>query len=122
MALYLAQELINNAFVDLIDNPGSNALLPRKHLSDDQSLLQSSLKKRKHASGSTRQHSNGIDRERTVISIKPATPLSVKIAALEALEALLTAVCLSTLVDYIAYTCFTITSLIDYEHIAAIRK
>nr|XP_009403178.1 PREDICTED: proline-, glutamic acid- and leucine-rich protein 1 [Musa acuminata subsp. malaccensis]XP_018683559.1 PREDICTED: proline-, glutamic acid- and leucine-rich protein 1 [Musa acuminata subsp. malaccensis] len=91
MALYLAQELINNAFVDLIDNPGSNALLPRKHLSDDQSLLQSSLKKRKHASGSTRQHSNGIDRERTVISIKPATPLSVKIAALEALEALLTA-------------------------------
>ncbi|KAJ8477452.1 hypothetical protein OPV22_021179 [Ensete ventricosum] len=91
MALYLAQELISNAFVDLIDNPGSNALLPRKHSSDDQGLPQSSRKKRKHASVSTRQHSNGIDTERTVISIRPATPLSVKIAALEALEALLTA-------------------------------
>ncbi|XP_074578673.1 uncharacterized protein LOC141835144 [Curcuma longa] len=93
MAWYLAPELINNASADLNDHPGSNTYLSNQHLSVefDQSMTQNNPRKRKHFSESTMQLQNGTSKQSVTISIKPSTPLSVKTAALKALEALLTA-------------------------------
>ncbi|XP_008807711.2 proline-, glutamic acid- and leucine-rich protein 1 [Phoenix dactylifera] len=92
MALYLAQEVINNAFADLKDSPENSLMFSNLYSSKvgSETLKQSSPRKRKHASGSPRQHLNSIDPEVAAINRKPVTPLSVKIAALKTLEALLT--------------------------------
>lgn len=92
MALYLAQEVINNAFADLNDVPENGLMFSNLYSSKvgSESLKQSSPRKRKHASGSPRQHLNSVDPEVAAGSRKPVTPLSVKIAALKTLEALLT--------------------------------
>lgn len=95
MSLYLAQELINNASADLNDHPGSNTHVSDQRLSDepDQAIKQSRLRKRKHFSKSATQLPDGTHKQSVVISLKPSAPLSVKTAALEALRALLNAVC-----------------------------
>ncbi|KAG1366435.1 proline-, glutamic acid- and leucine-rich protein 1 [Cocos nucifera] len=92
MALYLAQEVINNAFADLKDSPESSLMFLNLYSSKvgSETLKQSSPRKRKHTSGSPRQHLNSVDPEVAAISRKPVTPLPVKIAALKTLEALLT--------------------------------
>ncbi|XP_010939528.1 uncharacterized protein [Elaeis guineensis] len=92
MALYLAQEVINNAFADLKDSPENSLMFSNLYSSKvgSETLKQSSPRKRKHASGSPRQHLNSVDPEVAAISRKPVTPLPVKIAALKTLEALLT--------------------------------
>ncbi|KAL2336139.1 hypothetical protein Fmac_010585 [Flemingia macrophylla] len=89
MALYLAQEVVNNAFADLSSierKNGSNsnasvgALLPPGH------------RKRKHASStvSLQEHDEGGGLGVEVPNNSPLTPISLKIAALETLEALVT--------------------------------
>ncbi|WOL18805.1 proline-, glutamic acid- and leucine-rich protein 1 [Canna indica] len=111
MVLYLAQELINNAFADLTENTGST-LLPAEHSLEEagQVLLQNSPRKRKRGSGSSRQHSNGTDKEDAITSIKPGACYPVKIAALKALDALLTvggslrSECWRTDMDYLLIT------------------
>lgn len=87
MALYLTQEVIYNAFVDLDPTVCSNA---RSKVSSSEAFLQPFQRKRKHTttSGSLEEQPDTAGLEVTV----PNTPMSisVKIAALEALEALLT--------------------------------
>lgn len=94
MALYLAQEVIQNAFADLKDSPENSLMFSNLYSSKVESgtLKKSSPRKRKHASGSPRQHLNSADPEVAAVSRKPVT-LPVKIAALKTLEALLTVVC-----------------------------
>ncbi|KAF8390224.1 hypothetical protein HHK36_024749 [Tetracentron sinense] len=93
MALYLAQEVISNAFVDL-DSHGSGGASSNAY-SDvtTEALRQPSHRKRKHVTttiGYPEEHQNGGGLEVAVPKNKPTTPISVKIAALQALEALLT--------------------------------
>ncbi|PIA27884.1 hypothetical protein AQUCO_07400011v1 [Aquilegia coerulea] len=92
VALYLAQEVINHAFVDLdFYNHGStNASSNTYSKHATYALQQPSNTKRKHATltGAASDHQNGLGVEPRS---KPATPISVQIAALQALEALLKA-------------------------------
>ncbi|XP_028549225.1 proline-, glutamic acid- and leucine-rich protein 1-like isoform X2 [Dendrobium catenatum] len=95
MSLYLAQEVINNAFADLTDNLelGSSAMLSNMQSSIlvGGTFRQNYHKKRKRdASVIPVEHSNGVDLSVKTCSKKSQAPLSVKIAALKALEALLT--------------------------------
>ncbi|KAL5724950.1 hypothetical protein ACHQM5_008150 [Ranunculus cassubicifolius] len=78
MALYLAPEVINNAFIDLDSNVSFS-------IQSKQPQTYASNKKRKHSTISPQN--GGV--EPPLIS-KPTTPISVQIAALQALEALLT--------------------------------
>ncbi|XP_020683452.1 proline-, glutamic acid- and leucine-rich protein 1-like [Dendrobium catenatum] len=94
MALYLAQEVVNNVFVDLTDNLelGSSAMLSNMQSSIlvGETFRQNYHKKRKLASVIPAEHSNGVDLSFKTCNKKSQAPLSVKIAALKALEALLT--------------------------------
>ncbi|KAL0912817.1 hypothetical protein M5K25_016226 [Dendrobium thyrsiflorum] len=94
MSLYLAQEVINNAFADLTDNLelGSSELLSNMQSSIlvGGTFRQNYHKKRKRASVIPVEHSNGVDLSVKTCSKKSQAPLSVKISALKALEALLT--------------------------------
>ncbi|KAG6483146.1 uncharacterized protein LOC122015805 [Zingiber officinale] len=92
MSLYLAQDLVSNASADLNDHPGINTHISNQQLSGepDQAITQSRLRKRKHFSESATQLPDGSHKQSVVISLKPSAPLSVKTAALEALQALLT--------------------------------
>ncbi|CAL5363343.1 unnamed protein product [Camellia sinensis] len=93
IAVYLAKEVIDNASVDLdsiaYDGGGTSSSSAYLKASNDV-LLQRCQKKRKHAStaGSLEEQPDRVDLE--VGLPKDPTPISVKIAALEALEALLT--------------------------------
>lgn len=98
MAVCLAQEVVNNAFIDL--NPIANDSGGNSKLSTEVLLQtpQHSHRKRKHgaSSGSLEWHNTsrldgGTPKNHT------ASPITVKIAALEALEALFTVVCVCTL-------------------------
>ncbi|KAL6967756.1 hypothetical protein U1Q18_033567 [Sarracenia purpurea var. burkii] len=91
IAVYLTQEVINNAIVDSITRQGDGTSTAWSKASDGV-LLQSCQKKRKHAGTNA---SLGEQPERLALEVgvtKNATPISVKIAALEALEALLTVI------------------------------
>lgn len=98
MSLYLAQEVINNAFADLTDNLElrSSAMLSNMQSSNSvgESFQQNYHKKRKRSSVISVEHPNGVDLSIKACSNKSQAPLSVKIAALKALEALLTMVCM----------------------------
>ncbi|XP_026386237.1 proline-, glutamic acid- and leucine-rich protein 1-like [Papaver somniferum] len=90
MALYLAQEVINNAFVDLVslrnENSVASSSINAKAATD---LNQPGNRKRKHGTVRGDQQS-GVNLEVALLKSKSATPISVQIAALQALEALLT--------------------------------
>ncbi|KAF9591020.1 hypothetical protein IFM89_001230 [Coptis chinensis] len=94
MALYLAQEVINNAFVDLETLSHGSGIASSTTFSKPgtYALQQPRNKKRKHATltGSAADHQNGAALEKELPTSKPPTPISVQIAALQALEALLT--------------------------------
>ncbi|KAJ6791869.1 proline-, glutamic acid- and leucine-rich protein 1 isoform X2 [Iris pallida] len=92
MALYLAQDIINNASVDLNDCPGSGSFSSRmcsSRLASEVSV-QTSRRKRKHVSGWPMEQPDSTDAGVDSLNRNMLTPLSVKIAALRALEALLT--------------------------------
>ncbi|XP_039124544.1 proline-, glutamic acid- and leucine-rich protein 1 [Dioscorea cayenensis subsp. rotundata] len=92
MALYLTQEVISNAFADLNDHPVCG--LPSSNTNSAKVVSevsgQSTSRKRKHGYGAPMEHPNGVDLEAEAASRKLPAPLAVKIAALRALEALLT--------------------------------
>ncbi|KAJ0988331.1 hypothetical protein J5N97_006687 [Dioscorea zingiberensis] len=92
MALYLTQEVISNAFGDLNDHPVSG--LSTSNINSTRVVSeppgQITHRKRKHRSEAPVEHPNGADLEIMAVSRKLTAPLAVKIAALRALEALLT--------------------------------
>ena len=96
MAVCLAQEVINNAFVDLnlITNESVGASASTNLEASSEALLQPCHRKRKHGTSTgypEEQHDcSGLP---VAAPIHAISPISVKIAALEALEALLTVVC-----------------------------
>lgn len=94
MALYLAQEVIDNAFADLNDCPGDGQLSSNLYLSKStcEASYQSFHRKRKHASGTPMEQPNGVNIGAEALNRKMQSPLSVKIGALKALESLLTVV------------------------------
>jgi hypothetical protein len=96
MAVCLAQEVINNTFVDLNTTGNENGRTSSSANSkpSSEALLQPRHRKRKHVDTIgylEEQHDRGLQvgapKNRTI------SPISVRIAALEALEALLTVVC-----------------------------
>ncbi|XP_072960593.1 uncharacterized protein [Typha angustifolia] len=90
MALYVAQEIMINVSADLDDGfgSGSQSLSTYSLKVVNEASLQRCSRKRKRVSSS--QIQNGVNLETMAVSRKPTTPLSVKIAALNALETLLT--------------------------------
>ena len=98
MALCLAQEVINNAFADLdtTENKSGGTLNGSNSNVLAGALLPPSHRKRKHSSttGSLQEHddSGGLGVE--VSKNHPLTAISLRIVALEALEALITVVCI----------------------------
>ncbi|OVA09040.1 hypothetical protein BVC80_9097g108 [Macleaya cordata] len=92
MALYLAQEVLSNAQNDLDSVSHGSVVVSSSAYSKPAtySLKQPGNRKRKHATTSGDHHS-GAGMEVEVPRNKPITPISVQIAALRALEALLTA-------------------------------
>ncbi|GFZ14614.1 hypothetical protein Acr_24g0008040 [Actinidia rufa] len=92
IAVYLTQEVINNAFVDLDPIPCEGGGIPSSVYSKASNgpLLQPCQKKRKHE-GTTASFEEYPDRVDLEVGVaKNQTPVSVKIAALEAIETLLT--------------------------------
>ncbi|XAR53501.1 hypothetical protein NMG60_11022080 [Bertholletia excelsa] len=92
IAVYLTQEIISNAYVDLefITHESSGTSSSAYSKPSSEVLIQPSQKKRKHASstGPLEGQPDKIDLEMGLT--KNLCPISLKIAALEALEALLT--------------------------------
>ncbi|KAL1367038.1 hypothetical protein HN51_021094 [Arachis hypogaea] len=93
MAMYLAQEVVNNAFSDLetIDNKSGGASNGSNPNASAGSLPAPSRRKRKHknASGPLQENDDGgLGAE--VLKNNPSIPISLRIAALEALETLIT--------------------------------
>lgn len=99
MAVCLAQEVVNSAFIDLnpIANESGGAFSSGNSKPSTEALVQTpqqSHRKRKHgaSSGSLEWH-NTSRLEGGTPKSHTTSPIAVKIAALEALEALLTVVC-----------------------------
>ncbi|XP_014515335.1 proline-, glutamic acid- and leucine-rich protein 1 [Vigna radiata var. radiata] len=94
MALYLAQEVINNAFTDLSSIEHTNGDILNGSISNAPAGAKkpSSHRKRKHinATGSLQEHDQGGGLGLEVPKNCPLTPISLRIAALETLEALVT--------------------------------
>ncbi|CAJ1950342.1 unnamed protein product [Sphenostylis stenocarpa] len=94
MALYLAQEVFNNAFTDLssIEQRNGGILNGSNSNPSVGAVLPSSHRKRKHSSamGSLKEHDEGGGLGLEVPKKRPWTPISLRIAALETLEALIT--------------------------------
>ncbi|XP_020226610.1 proline-, glutamic acid- and leucine-rich protein 1 [Cajanus cajan] len=94
MALYLAQEVINNAFADLSNIEHKNGgMLNGSNLNASAGApLPPGHRKRKHIStnGSLQAHDEGGGLGVEVPKNCPLTPISLRIAALETLEALVT--------------------------------
>ncbi|QCE02612.1 proline-, glutamic acid- and leucine-rich protein 1 [Vigna unguiculata] len=94
MALYLAQEVINNAFTDLSSIEHTNGdILNGSNSNDSAGATQpSSHRKRKHsnATGSLQEQDQGGGLGLEVPKNRPSTPISLRIAALETLESLIT--------------------------------
>ncbi|XP_015876389.2 uncharacterized protein LOC107413049 isoform X1 [Ziziphus jujuba] len=93
MAVCLAQEVINNAFVDLnpTDNETGGASSGASSNTSTEALPQAGNRKRKHGTtmGSLQWHDRSSS-DTGATKNHPVTLISLKIAALEALEALLT--------------------------------
>ncbi|XP_021679004.1 uncharacterized protein LOC110663860 isoform X2 [Hevea brasiliensis] len=90
IAIYLAQEVVNNALLDLNLN-GDDASSSANPMAPSEALLQPCRRKRKRgASGSLEQKYDAISLDVEASKSHPTTMIAVKIAALEALEALLT--------------------------------
>ena len=85
--MYIAEDIVSNAFVDL-DSVGESC--SSSDLKTSEAVTQPTQKKRKHDTTIT---SSGNQSQTTSLR-KNDSPISVKITALEALEALLTVVCL----------------------------
>ncbi|OAY80601.1 hypothetical protein ACMD2_16403 [Ananas comosus] len=91
VALYIAEEVIKNAFADLDDSSKGNSLFPSACTSIvSEAVQQNSSRKRKNISRAPLQQCNSIGSDIAPDAGKMVAPLSVKIAALKALEALLT--------------------------------
>ncbi|MED6123205.1 hypothetical protein PIB30_046955 [Stylosanthes scabra] len=93
MAIYLAQEVVNNAFSDLetIENKSGGASNSSNSNSSAGSLSAPSRRKRKHKNaGDSLQENDDGGLGSEVPKNVPATPISLRIAALEALETLIT--------------------------------
>ncbi|KAK8464934.1 hypothetical protein PHAVU_010G110700 [Phaseolus vulgaris] len=94
MALYLAQEVVNNAFTDLNSTEHMDGGILNGSNSNASAGAQQppSHRKRKHSSatGSLQEHDEGGGSGVEVPKNRPLTPISLRIAALETLEALLT--------------------------------
>ncbi|XP_020585287.1 proline-, glutamic acid- and leucine-rich protein 1-like [Phalaenopsis equestris] len=94
MTIYLSQEVISNAFADLADNlelrssPVLSNMQPSIFVGE--TFQQNYDKKRKRTSIIPAEHPNGFDSSSKICSKESEAPLSVKIAALKTLEALLT--------------------------------
>ncbi|KAE9605712.1 hypothetical protein Lal_00024994 [Lupinus albus] len=93
MASCLAQEIVNNACADLSSIEKSGGML--NGLNSNASTgaqLPPSHRKRKHSSttGSLQEHDEGGGLGVEYLNNRPSTPISLRIAALEALEALIT--------------------------------
>ena len=97
MAVCLAQEVINNAFVDLnlITNESVGASASTNLKASSEALLQPCHRKRKHgtSTGYPEEQHDHSGFPVAAPKIHAISPIAVKIAALEALEALLTVVC-----------------------------
>ncbi|MQM03494.1 hypothetical protein Taro_036277 [Colocasia esculenta] len=90
MALYLADDIIKNAFADLNSNKsnlGSSNLDNSKEAQE--SMVHPSSRKRKHVSSSQKEKI-GADPGKETVTRKTTTSLSIQIAALGTLEALIT--------------------------------
>ncbi|CAN0862318.1 hypothetical protein LINGRAHAP2_LOCUS8440 [Linum grandiflorum] len=88
VAIYLAQEVVNNALIDLTSG-ADHTTIGRSNVSS-QALLQPCSKKRKHGgTDAIEQQQNSIAMEFPLVDYKSAK-FSVKLAALDAIEALLT--------------------------------
>jgi len=104
MALYIAQDVVNNAFTDLSSTEYMNGgtLNASSSNASAGALPPSSHRKRKHSSatGSLQEHDEGGGLGVEVPKNRQLTPISLRIAALETLEALLTVVrmCLSNFI------------------------
>ncbi|KAK9282790.1 hypothetical protein L1049_011011 [Liquidambar formosana] len=113
IAVFLAPEVINNASVDLDESDCTSSSACLKVSAE--ALLQPSHRKRKHATtiGSLEEQHERVGSQAGVPNNYPTTPTSVKIAALEALEALLTvggasrSECWRTNVDFLLITIAT---------------
>ena len=97
MAVCLAQEVVNNAFVDLnlIGNESVGTSANANLKASSEALLQSNHRKRRHGT-STGYLEEQVDQGGLQVKApknNSIPPISVRIAALEALEALLTVVC-----------------------------
>ncbi|KAK7851730.1 hypothetical protein CFP56_041023 [Quercus suber] len=94
MAVCLAQEVINNAFIDLnlITNESVGASASTNLKASSEALLQPCHRKRKHgtSAGYPEEQHDHSGLPVAAPKIHAISPISVKIAALEALEALLT--------------------------------
>ncbi|TKY64039.1 Proline-, glutamic acid- and leucine-rich protein 1 [Spatholobus suberectus] len=94
MALYLAQEVINNAFTDLssIEHKNGGMLNGSNSNASSGALLLPNHRKRKHSrtNGSLQELDEGGGLGVEVPKNRPLTPISLRIAALETLEALVT--------------------------------
>ncbi|XP_061349893.1 uncharacterized protein LOC133295112 [Gastrolobium bilobum] len=92
MALSIAQEIILNAFADLraIETKNIGTLNGSNSNASTGALLQPCQRKRKHSgkTGSLQEHDKGGGLVEEVPKNHPLTPISLRIAALEALEAL----------------------------------
>lgn len=90
--MQLAQEVVANASVDLIPtNEGLNAVSSKNLSRTNGAVLQACSKKRKHSTNS------GVEAENSAFEVEVPhnhlnSPISLKIASLEALETLLTIV------------------------------
>lgn len=111
VAIYLIQEIINNAFIDLDTHnqqrSKDSAAYPR---ASEEAVQQAPKRKRKHpttpGSSSNQSDLGGLEVDRS----QNLTPIAVRIAALEALEALLTVV---------FFFCSLPESLASSEYLAA---
>lgn len=108
ITVHLAEEVINNAIADLdpIDQGTRDLYSTANSKASTGALLQTRHRKRKHAttaSGYSAEQLHKVNVEKEVS--RCTTSVSVKIAALEALEALLTVVCFSFIVNDVVSWC-----------------
>ncbi|XP_020519298.1 uncharacterized protein LOC18422308 isoform X1 [Amborella trichopoda] len=91
MALYLASEVIINAFVDL-NFTNHNSVIRSSQLLNSKSrrVVELPSNQRKRQRGPEPEPQNAVDAEAEDVNINSTIPVSVQISALKALEALLT--------------------------------
>lgn len=96
MALYLGQEVADNAYADLnpVDDDSSFTVSIPNLKAASYAVMQSSSRKRKHGiTESFEQQNDKIGFEVEAPKSRQQSPIGLKIAALEAIEVLLNVVC-----------------------------